>query len=102
MANDLIKKMKRHVKETYPRLVLPGNILYIYQIESMTKRSCCSSLCSSIFCFCTSKTLIAYDSRWAHRSEFKKILITNRMLLDHFPNQVDDALDYFANTRRYV
>ena len=102
---DLTKKMKRHVRESYPVLVLPGNILYIYQIDSHLKKSCCHTICSTLFCCfdsCQSKNLIDYDSRWASREEFKNILITNRMLLDHFLNQVNDALNYFHSTNRYV
>lgn len=102
---DLTKRMKRYVKESYPVLVLPGNILYIYQIDSQVKKNCCHSFCSTLFCCfdaCQSKKFIDYDSRWASREEFKNIVITNRMLLDHFPNQVNDALDYFHSTNRYV
>lgn len=105
VAIDLIKKMKKHVKETYPKLVIPGNILYIYQINNKRKQSCCHSMCSTIFCCfdsCQVKNLVDYDSRWAYRDEFKKIVITKRLLLDHFPNQVDDALNYFNSTNRYV
>jgi hypothetical protein len=102
VAYELIKKMRKHVKETYPNLVLPGNILYIYKIESNdTKKGCCHLLCSKICCcfyICKTNKEIAFDSRWASRDEFKKILITNRMLLDHFPNTVDDALNYFNTT----
>ncbi len=100
-AYTLIRVMESHVEKTYPNLVLPGNILYIYRLdERSTKPSCCNFLCSKIFC--CHKTTIDYDSRWAHRDEFTQIIITNRMLLDHFPNQVDDALNYFNSTRRYI
>lgn len=105
VAYSLIKRMKHHVKETYPTLVLPGNILYIYQIQSSVKKSCFKSIGSTVFCCfdsCQSADNLIYDSRWAHRDEFKKIVITNRMLLDHFPNQVDNALNYFHSTKRYI
>ena len=42
--------------------------------------------------------LAEYDSRWADRDEFKKILITNRIIMDHFPDTVDNALKYFSNS----
>ena len=106
VACELIKKMRRHVKEAYPNLVLPGNILYIYKIESnRPNKSYCGPLCSKIFCcfnLCKKTGGLDFDSRWACRSEFKKILITNRMLLDHFPNTLDNALNYFNSTKFYL
>jgi hypothetical protein len=103
IAYDLIKRMMNHVKETYPELQLPGNILYIYRIKSgnsRAKSNLCSQLCSKLCCLCSTSKKINYDSRWASSDEFKKIIITNRMLMDHFPNNVEDALSYFNNTSR--
>ena len=106
VAYELIKKMRMHVKEAYPNLVLPGNILYIYKIESnKPNKSCCGPFCSKICCcfnLCRKSGGLDFDSRWACRSEFKKILITNRMLLDHFPNTLDNALNYFNSTKFYI
>ena len=103
IAYDLIKRMMNHVKETYPELELPGNILYIYRIKSgnsQAKSSLCGQLRHKLCCLCGTSKQINYDSRWASSDEFKKILITNRMLMDHFPNNVEDALSYFNNTSR--
>lgn len=106
-AYGLIRRMRTHVRRAYPKLVLPGNVLYIYQLDDTKSKQpdCCRLLCSKVFCCfntCQFKQHIDYDSRWAHRDEFSRIVITNRMLLDHLPNQVDDALTYFNSTRRYI
>jgi hypothetical protein len=102
---EQVKKIKQTAYQTYPDLQLPGNILYIYQIRSYLKNkpsSCTRKPCKYICCcfrlFKKSKRRVEYDSRWASQEEFKRILITNRMLMDHFPNNVDDALKYFNFT----
>ena len=74
----------RSALDTYEDLNLPGNILYIYDLESRSRR--CYSLC---------KGTPSFDCRWANSEEFKKIIITRRMLIDHFPNTLHDALKYF-------
>lgn len=106
IAYDLIKRMMKHVKETYPELQLPGNILYIYRIKSNSvKPRRCQTLKNTICCLfksCKTNKHINYDSRWASSDEFKKILITNRMLMDHFPNNVEQALSYFNTTNKIV
>ena len=96
-----LKVMMRHINNTYADLQLPGNILYIYQLYStaFSKRS----LVNKILCCCKSKQPeIRYNVRWAHQKEFKKIIITNRMLMDHFPNQVEDALKFFVPDRETI
>lgn len=93
----------RHVKETYPELQLPGNILYIYRIKQNVVPSRLASFRNRIFCMfnsCRTAHLVNYDSRWASSDEFKKIIITNRMLMDHFPNHVEEALSYFNTTNK--
>ena len=115
IANTAAREIMSKVYNTYTELELPGNILYIYQIHPnhgksrATCFSCCRKSCGSVcFCFsgrcCGTKSnpYIQYDSRWASPDEFKKILITNRMLMDHFPNTVEDALSYFNTTDRLV
>ena len=74
----------RSAYDTYEELNLPGRILYIYDLESRTSR--CYPLC---------KGKQSFDFRWASNEEFKKIIITRRMLIDHFPNTLTDALKYF-------
>lgn len=104
IAYDLIKRMMNHVKETYPELQLPGNILYIYRIKSGASRAkpgLCGQLRRKLCCLCPTSKQINYDSRWASSDEFKKIIITNRMLMDRFPNNAEDALGYFNNTGRF-
>lgn len=108
VAYKSLKNMMKNVYDTYPeRLVMPGNILYIYRIKTLnSNQPVLNRICSTIFgCFkfCKNKKYeIHYDSRWATQDEFKKIVITNRMLLDHFPNTVTDALTYFSSTDRLV
>jgi len=110
-AQELMSK----VYDTYIELELPGNILYIYQIHPNREmktgwcsfcRNSCACLWSSTMrrkpAAATSSRFIQYDSRWASNEEFKRILITNRMLMDHFPNTVEDALSYFNTTDRIV
>ena len=117
------KELMTKVYDTYIEMELPGHILYIYQIGSSQQQersnwcSCCRSMCGSMWvcstscccpCFCRANATAnvnasaapAYDSRWASNEEFKRILITNRMLLDHFPNTVENALSYFNSTER--
>jgi len=102
---EQVKKIKQTAYQTYPDLQLPGNILYIYQIRSNLNNkssSCTRKPCTYICCclrfFKKSTRRVEYDSRWASQEEFKRILITNRMFMDHFPNNVDDALKYFNFT----
>ncbi|CAF0732404.1 unnamed protein product [Brachionus calyciflorus] len=106
-----VRQMMSTVYETYPELQLPGNILYIYHIKSdrpeISKR--CKrlrSLCSKLFCFACNSIRqlnnLEFDSRWASREEFKKILITNRVFIDHFPNTVEDGLKYFNRNQNYL
>ena len=111
-AQELMSK----VYDTYIELELPGNILYIYQIHPNREmktgwcsfcRNSCACLWSSTMrrkpaAATTSSRFIQYDSRWASNEEFKRILITNRMLMDHFPNTVEDALSYFNTIDRIV
>lgn len=78
------KNVLRSAFDTYEELNLPGRILYIYDLETRTSR--CYPLC---------KGKQSFDFRWASSDEFKKIIITRRMLIDHFPNTLNDALKYF-------
>lgn len=102
-----VKQMIHTVYSTYPEMTMPGNILYIYRVKSYGLRkpisrrvfNLCRMMCrSSSNENRPSGSSIEYDSRWASRDEFKKILITNRILMDHFPNNLQSALDYFNST----
>jgi len=44
--------------------------------------------------------IIFFCYRYADSTEFRKIIITNRMLMDHFPNNVENALSYFNTTSK--
>ena len=90
MAYQKVKKMMHTVYSTYPDLELPGHIMYIYSIQ----RRAGFGQSQSARVAATPE----YDSRWAQPDEFKKILITNRIIMDHFPNTVDNALKYFSTT----
>ena len=112
------KELMSKVYDTYIELELPGNILYIYQIHPNREKktgwcSFCRNSCACLWSMrrkttttttTTNKSsrFIQYDSRWASNEEFKRILITNRMLMDHFPNTVEDALSYFNTIDRIV
>jgi hypothetical protein len=109
-----VKKMLHTVNTTYPDLQLPGNILYIYRIHNATfgnpnnhpiSRRLCTQIVSCCYSMVTKSerpSAAEYDSRWAERDEFKKILITNRILMDHFPNTVENSLKYFSTNGAYV
>lgn len=101
------KELMSKVYDTYIELELPGNILYIYQIQPNRALktgwfSFCRNSCACLWSNGRGSRFIQYDSRWATNDEFKRILITNRMLMDHFPNTVEDALSYFNTTDRIV
>jgi hypothetical protein len=117
IAYQMVKKMMKNVYNQYPELQLPGHILYIYQLHPnrrLRKRTLYKRVCSSLFCCicnCFDKSSsrktsasdsIAYDSRFATQDEFKKIVVTTRMLIDHFPNNVESALQYFNITNRVL
>jgi hypothetical protein len=118
IAYQMVKKMMKNVYSQYPELQLPGHILYIYQLHpnrrlkkrTLYKRVCSSLLCCICNCFESSapntsqsgSDYIAYDSRFATQEEFKKIVVTTRMLTDHFPNNVESALQYFNTTNRLL
>ena len=74
----------RTALDMYEELNLPGQILYIYDLDSRPSR-----------CYPFCKDNPSFDFRWASSDEFKKIVITRRMLIDHFPNTLHDALKYF-------
>lgn len=67
-AYGLIRRMRSHVRQAYPKLVLPGNVLYIYQLDDTNRKKpgCCRLVCSKVFCYldaCQIKQHIDYDSR---------------------------------------
>lgn len=104
-----VKQMMNIVYETYPELQLPGNILYIYRVGvRSTKKSQVGYFCSKIVCcLCNSGSMNGideshFDSRWASREEFRKILITNRILIDHFPNALEHSLKYFNDNQNFL
>lgn len=97
-----VNRMIADVYSTYPELCIPGNILYIHRIHTGKEPGHCVEFCLRTFSCCFSqaakKLSCDFDYRWADREEFKKILITNRTLIDHFPNSVEEALRYFSST----
>ena len=99
VAIQQVRKMIEQVYDTYPDLTLPGHILYIYRIYNHEKnvlQSLASKVVRRVSARRSNRVVPSnYDFRWASREEFKKILITNRTLIDHFPNSVEDALKFF-------
>ncbi|RNA23552.1 sn1-specific diacylglycerol lipase beta, partial [Brachionus plicatilis] len=104
-----VKQMMNTVYETYPELQLPGNILYIYRVGARSrKRSQVGYMCSKVVCcLCNLGSMNQindshFDSRWASRDEFRKILITKRILIDHFPNALEHSLKYFYSNQTFL
>ncbi len=86
----------QQVRSTYEELILPGHILYIYRLYKTKNSSKRSRLLNCFKRNLSSSSKNEYDYRWATHDEFEQILITNRMLKDHFPNSVEEALKYFS------
>lgn len=63
----------------YPPLYPPGRIIHLEEESGSGRFGCCSAA--------------RYRARWAHEAEFGKILIGPKMLTDHLPNIVNQALD---------
>ncbi len=67
---------------------IPGNIMYIYKKETKKSKS---FLFSTLFDQFTTKSH-KYESKWVNSEEFKEIILTETMIIDHFPNNVYNAL----------
>ena len=67
---------------------MPGNIMYIYRKENKKSRSFLISTLFDQFRTKSSK----YESKWVNPEDFKEIILTETMIIDHFPNNVYDAL----------
>ncbi|XP_012975863.1 diacylglycerol lipase-beta isoform X2 [Mesocricetus auratus] len=63
----------------YPPLYPPGRIIHLEEESGSGRFGCCSAA--------------RYRARWAHEAEFGKILIGPKMLTDHLPNILNQALD---------
>ncbi|XP_016069105.1 PREDICTED: sn1-specific diacylglycerol lipase beta, partial [Miniopterus natalensis] len=68
----------------YPPLYLPGRIIHLEEEGTAGRCSCYTS---------------QYSARWAHESEFSKILISPKMLTDHIPGILMKALDRVVSDR---
>lgn len=68
----------------YPPLYLPGRIIHLEEEGTAGRCSCYTS---------------QYSARWAHESEFSKILISPKMLTDHVPGILMKALDRVVSDR---
>ncbi len=87
-TNDIllnVDSLLQSAIEGYEELKLPGQILYIYRIKDYKRKKRC----------CKFDQTDSYDLRWADRDEFKNIIITKHMLIDHFPNRVEESLKFF-------
>ncbi|XP_051017042.1 diacylglycerol lipase-beta [Acomys russatus] len=62
----------------YPPLYPPGRIIHLEE-EAGSRFGCCSAA--------------HYRARWAHEAEFSRILLGPKMLTDHLPTIVTQALD---------
>ena len=90
--------MKKFVRKTYPELILPGNVLYIYRAcDTSINESRWWLVCSKLF-FWTNffKKKIDYNFRWAQNDEFSRIIISRRMIVDHLTENLEDALNYLT------
>lgn len=63
----------------YPTLYPPGRIIHLEEEGGSGRFGCCSAA--------------QYRVRWAHETEFSKILIGPKMLIDHMPDVMIRALD---------
>ncbi|XP_039082071.1 diacylglycerol lipase-beta isoform X2 [Hyaena hyaena] len=68
----------------YPPLYPPGRIIHLEE-EGTSGRFC--------------RAAAQYSARWAHESQFSKILIGPKMLTDHMPDVLVKALDSVVSDR---
>ncbi|XP_044904081.1 diacylglycerol lipase-beta isoform X3 [Felis catus] len=68
----------------YPHLYPPGRIIHLEE-EGTSGRFC--------------RAAARYSARWAHESQFSKILIGPKMLTDHMPDVLMKALDSVVSDR---
>ena len=61
------------------QLYLPGNILYFVRERSIGKVRRCG---------CLTQTRHSYSVVWASQADFADVLVSSRMLVDHFPDTV--------------
>lgn len=69
----------------YPRLYLPGKIIHI--VEECSSRRLCSSD-------------IKYSANWSNETVFSSILISPKMITDHMPDVVLNALNSLSREHR--
>eukprot|EP00076_Gallus_gallus_P001268 NP_001025814.2 sn1-specific diacylglycerol lipase beta [Gallus gallus] len=69
----------------YPRLYLPGKIIHI--VEECSSRRLCSSD-------------IKYSANWSNETVFSSILISPKMITDHMPDVVLNALNSLSQEHR--
>uniref|UniRef100_A0A8B9C649 Diacylglycerol lipase-beta n=2 Tax=Anser TaxID=8842 RepID=A0A8B9C649_9AVES len=76
--NALDGESHLHSPPQYPHLYLPGKIIHIVE-ESSSKRLCSSD--------------IKYTASWSNETVFSSILISPKMITDHMPDVVLNALN---------
>uniref|UniRef100_A0A8C2TZ38 Diacylglycerol lipase-beta n=1 Tax=Coturnix japonica TaxID=93934 RepID=A0A8C2TZ38_COTJA len=69
----------------YPHLYLPGRIIHIVE-ESSSRRLCSSD--------------IKYSANWSNETVFSSILISPKMITDHMPDVVLNALNSLSQEHR--
>ncbi|XP_006889818.1 PREDICTED: sn1-specific diacylglycerol lipase beta [Elephantulus edwardii] len=74
-----------HSPSKYPPLYPPGRIIHLEEMGH-----------SNRFCYCPTAQ---YRARWAHESEFSRILIGPKMLTDHMPDILMRVLDRVVSDR---
>uniref|UniRef100_A0A8B9DSP2 Diacylglycerol lipase-beta n=1 Tax=Anser cygnoides TaxID=8845 RepID=A0A8B9DSP2_ANSCY len=79
--NALDGESHLHSPPQYPHLYLPGKIIHIVE-ESSSKRLCSSD--------------IKYTASWSNETVFSSILISPKMITDHMPDVVLNALNSFS------
>jgi sn1-specific diacylglycerol lipase len=89
-----VKNVKKQIKKTYPSLYLPGNIIYIFHNNKLDPQTNKKRYFTKV-----QQRPTHYEFRWAHRNEFKRILITNQMVSDHYPIFINEAFNYIQTNR---
>jgi hypothetical protein len=86
-----------NIHERDKSLHLPGYILHITEI--VLKKNSSDRFCPiKIFSKLIWSNVIRshkFKYRWANQDEFETIELKDFMLLDHLPNKMNDALNYF-------
>ena len=92
---DLNHKVNKTQESLNTSLHLPGYILHISQI--VVKKNLSNKTCPIRLIWSNVIRSQKFKYRWATNDEFETIQLKDFMLLDHLPNKMNHALNYFKN-----